>query len=309
MRCIVHIGIEKTGTTSIQRALSQNRAVLEQQGVALGWPEEVENSRYLVAYFREKPDDFWAAREWQSAEDRLSSLEPLMAGLDEEIAKAPPSTEAMIFSSEHFHSRLTEESEIRALADFLGKRFETITIVCFVRPQASTVLSLYSTALRAGHAVPYRLFAQNMLGNREYLDHALTLSKWASAFGEARISVRPYPMRAEEGRDVRQDFFEAINMDHLAALLRLEEERANPALSMLQQLLLYVVNRMAKYPRRTGITVYRRSGLARWIEASRFLSVLPERKKLVVSITERFKESNRQVSKRFGISPSYWTNG
>ena len=309
MKCVLHIGLEKTGTTSIQRALSQNRATLNQQGITLGWPENLGNSRYLVAYFRQEPDDYWASRGWQSSEDRLKRLQPLLTDLDEKIRGAAAWAEIMILSSEHFHSRLTDENEIRALATFLRERFEAITIVCFVRPQGSTVLSLYSTALRAGHAVTYRRFAKNMVHDRQYLDHGLTLNKWSEAFPGASISVKPYPLGTDQGRDIRQEFFEAISMAHLFPALALETERANAALSTPQQFFLLMVNLLAKHPLATRITESRRAALVRIIEGAKVLSLLPHRKKPAFAITEEFKESNMQVANQFGINRDYWTEG
>ena len=59
MECIVHIGTEKTGSTSLQRFLSLNRSSLLENGIAytktLG--ETVNNGICLLSYSTERRDN------------------------------------------------------------------------------------------------------------------------------------------------------------------------------------------------------------------------------------------------------------
>jgi hypothetical protein len=106
MKCVVHIGIEKTGTTAIQRALSQNRGTLISEGIALGWSEEMYSSRFLVARFRREPDDYWDEKGWKTESDRLEGSKLEIDRFNQELDSLPSIVSTVIVSCEHFHSRL-----------------------------------------------------------------------------------------------------------------------------------------------------------------------------------------------------------
>ena len=62
MRCILHIGTEKTGSTSLQTALSVNREHLSERGIFYSKAAGTLNSRALAAAFCQYSSDDYLAR-------------------------------------------------------------------------------------------------------------------------------------------------------------------------------------------------------------------------------------------------------
>ena len=59
MKCILHIGTEKTGTTLIQDCIYSNYNALSKQRVAVSNELDRPNNRKLVAYFQTTFDDYF----------------------------------------------------------------------------------------------------------------------------------------------------------------------------------------------------------------------------------------------------------
>ena len=70
--------------------------------------------------------------------------------LKEEIASLPSHVHTVIFSNEHCHSRVIEDSHVQKLYDLLSVNFKMITILVYLRRQDEMARSAYSTMLRVG---------------------------------------------------------------------------------------------------------------------------------------------------------------
>ena len=90
MRCILHIGTEKTGTTSLQAALSSHRESLSKQGVLYARAPGQRNSRSLAAAFSTKRDEDDYLIEQEISDSRKFELwkSQLLASIDDEISEA-----------------------------------------------------------------------------------------------------------------------------------------------------------------------------------------------------------------------------
>src|SRR5438045_23824 len=110
--CFLHIGTEKTGTTSIQNFLSKNRSRLEQQGIL--YPRSPGNQNHTaLAVYALRPGKQGGIRRSSgvsSPKQVPRFRERLSTELDEEVATSGSSI--MIFSNEHLSSRLLTETEI-----------------------------------------------------------------------------------------------------------------------------------------------------------------------------------------------------
>jgi hypothetical protein len=123
---LLHIGTEKTGTTSLQAWLNANSDAHRVRGV---W--------YSESFGR--PNNIAAAGHARGDCD-------VTAALDEELSRAHG---LFVVSCEHCHSRLGDDHVAR-LRDFLAPRFDTIEVLCFLRPQADMFASRLSTVARSG---------------------------------------------------------------------------------------------------------------------------------------------------------------
>jgi len=160
-RAIVHIGTEKTGSTSVQNLLYKNTKVLKKAGFL--FPSAscglISNFRLLIQT-RSAPD---------LALMRLDKRHPVSADTlaqwrvkfekrhrkEVESFQSQRSTSTVIYSSEHFHSRLTDPGDLQALLQFLEPFYDSIKVVCYLRRQDMMVRSAHNTAVQGGLATPF----------------------------------------------------------------------------------------------------------------------------------------------------------
>ena len=118
MHCFLHIGVEKTGTTSIQKFLYLNRALLNQNGYqltdSLSKPNNTGITVLSLSSLKNEEIKYFSV---VSSEQSLIKKQFLKRSINEEVKKAKPGRK-FIFSNEHMHSLLSSREEI----DFL-KRF------------------------------------------------------------------------------------------------------------------------------------------------------------------------------------------
>ena len=132
-RCILHIGCEKTGTTSIQGALYKNIAALKRQGYFMLHTLGVTNNRTFPAYF--EAFSYSGFNEWQhangclTAKDKEDFFEGFPNIFHEEVQEAASFLHTTIITSEHFHSRIKTKKQMKKIHHYLSRSFNKIEIV------------------------------------------------------------------------------------------------------------------------------------------------------------------------------------
>jgi hypothetical protein len=191
-KLILHIGTEKTGTSTLQKYLSENRLGLLQQGFL--YPISTSGTDHykiaLAFYDAFKDDDLakiihvYSESEWEKF--RMDFIHDLK----EQVRNSQCHT--TIISCEHLHSRLLSPSEkLRIIFFFEECGFDEIRIVVYIREQVSLANSLYSTA------VCYGFTGTDIPGPDDshincLCDHKKTIESWSSVFGLNNLIVRLY---------------------------------------------------------------------------------------------------------------------
>jgi hypothetical protein len=114
---VLHIGTEKTGTTSIQRFLIQNLEPLKSQGIWIPTTLGVRGHRLLpmLALAEGTSNDLFSAEGLADPGQRGQAKQVWLKSFREEVLASGDSR--WIISSEFLQSRLTSDSEIKCLAD------------------------------------------------------------------------------------------------------------------------------------------------------------------------------------------------
>ena len=135
-KLILHIGFEKTGTTTAQAYLygRQIEGLLPRQGII--YPQSVLTPN--MAYHKLLVDQILSHGVIDN--EYLNDLR-------DEIERSEAHT--FIISCEHFHSDFTLEN-IKSLHKALDPLFHKIKVIAFVRNQAETAISHFSTRLMSG---------------------------------------------------------------------------------------------------------------------------------------------------------------
>ena len=149
-RLVLHIGTEKTGTTSIQHFLHANREGLARDGwllpLSLGEPDQ----RRLAVICNDETftDAYMRRNALVTPEARATACARWTTAFEREIqASAAPN---VVISSEHLSSRLFTDSEMERLRNFLTPWFDPIDVVVVLRDPVDAALSLLSTQVQVG---------------------------------------------------------------------------------------------------------------------------------------------------------------
>lgn len=211
--CVIHIGTEKTGTSSIQRFLSANRQPLLSEGIVYPSRCGVEGGSQtaFVAASQRRP---WATRLGRglgvtSSTTQQALREDLSRNIAECTTHAPLGR--LLISSEHFHSRMVEIDEIAALKKLLEPYVEGFRVIAYLRRQDRLAVSSFSTKIKAGAVNPmiFPELAENG-DHLHYFDYLRLYEKWSAVFGTKSIILKIFDRREFEAGDLLADFASTV---------------------------------------------------------------------------------------------------
>lgn len=231
MKLILHIGTEKTGSTTIQECLYRNQKKLAQRGYYFIQSTGEKNNREIPsACMRDSfYDDFFNSLGISTIEAKEQFRQSVKQRFSAEMESLPPNIHTVLVSSEHFHSRNQELIEIQNVADFFDPYFEEAEIVCYLRDQLSVAVSLYSTAIKNGSSQSLQEFLEkrNFKTENNYFNYYQMLQNWESKFPGSRIIVRLFDREQFLNGSLLDDFFSQIAPNLYSILdtdIRIENE-------------------------------------------------------------------------------------
>lgn len=251
MRCVIHIGTEKTGTSLLQEWLYENSEGLRAVGLCLIKRFGTPNNRCFPAYFRNEPDDFSLEHNLKTPEEKVAFFGSFREDFEAELREARE-CHTVLITSEHFHSRLTRCEEIAALKEFLDEYFDTIEIICYFREQSDMALSYYSTYLRDGGDKDIFSIMQNVTPKNNYYNFLKIADLWSGVFGREQCHFRIYQRASFKAGDIRRDFLQAIGAQSAESNLSFDVKKRNPSLTGLQAVVFREINKVLPYWKQDG---------------------------------------------------------
>jgi hypothetical protein len=292
--CFLHIGTEKTGTTSIQNFLSRNRSQLSVQGVVYPRSPGNQNHTGLAVYaLRETKQSGIRRSSGVSDREQVAPFrERLRADLDRELRSIAASR--LVFSNEHLSSRLLTEREIERVRNLCARYATQTIVIVYLRNQVDFLVSSFGTSIKSGgtRRFPFPLSERRI----RTMDYMALLNPWRKIFGRENMIVRRFERSDFAEGDLLSDFAAQIRFDVLGCI---RPEPRNEALSARELAFLREFNeRVPRWvegqenPARGSIV----AALERCNNQGPRLSVPPE---IAAAISAQFEESNRQVSKEY----------
>lgn len=305
-RTILHIGTEKTGTTSIQKFLYENRIKLAANGVLFPESAGFISNQNLVVYGKQAPEQDLAppsldvndAAElavWKEQFAQIHASEVLAFQQYHENS-------TIIYSAEHLQSRLTRVAEIKRIARLLRPMFDQLEIVVYLRRQDLYALSAHSTSVRGGKQQGFSFETIN--ANGPYYNYRRLLESWSEVFGEDTITVRLFEKPRLIGNDVVSDFHSVSNIDNLGLEL-VRPPSVNEALSFTALCVLREFNKLQESDSR--LLGYEKSDIRAYLldavqgMQDSYGRILPSRSS-ALAFYERFEKDNQWVADK-------WLNG
>lgn len=214
--CIVHIGLNKTGSTSIQAWLDMNREALRRQGIWTdslaphGGPELTTAVGWAMYGHSNRRN--YVPRGWQKQAYRIhdrTDLDTKLAAFLHRVEAGfpPPGEGTYVTSSEHIGAALKNVSEIQKLHDWFAERFDRVRYVVYIREQADWLASAYVQAVRSGSGDSLEQFVET----RGQQDYDELVGKWAGIAGDENVDVRIFHRARMVEGDLLADFASAID--------------------------------------------------------------------------------------------------
>ena len=203
MRVVLHIGMEKTGTTAVQQWLDVQRKTLLEEGWHVPTRLGKTNHRQLslLGFNADRRDDATERRNIKNDQDLVRLQSIIKRRLREEILKARENDcHTLIASSELISSRLTEHAEKERLIVTLTEcGANSIQIVLVTRNPADLAESRHTTAIlhegRIENHPPYPGTSEANL----FSEQGLLIEKWNKACLSAAVKAEVYSFEYELG--------------------------------------------------------------------------------------------------------------
>ncbi|WP_339113244.1 hypothetical protein [Thioclava sp. GXIMD2076] len=301
MKCVLHIGTEKTGTTLLQNWLYANRDQLSKEGIYLSDILGKTNNRVAAAYFSSVYDDFYRQNKIYTPQDKEAFFADFVPKFEADVNAASSDHDTFLITSEHFHSRVIEHSDILRLRDFLMANFTEVKIISYFRPQFDTIVSLYSTGLKSEVSSTLEDFITLRAKSDDYYVNYLKIAdNWSEAFGLQCCDFRIYDRKMFNGGDIRRDFLKALNPALPDSNFDFAIDSANESLSLYQAIAYRKINATLPYWKEDGSGVNgKNKTLKKEILALETLKDGKITSNRRFAVEEIFKDSNELFFKKY----------
>ena len=193
-RLVLHIGLEKTGSTYLQAFLRSNVDYLAEQGV--GCPELWRGGEHLDFLMAGQPSIGWMHRRYEiRTPEQLEELRSKVRAEMERMAEEFPTT---IISSERL-SVVRNKDIIANYAAMCHELFDEVEVVGYFRRPDHAIGSYYGQSIKVGRTS--RDVDDFMAKQGRSLDHVATIRRWQGAFGSESFYAWPYLERYKSGGD------------------------------------------------------------------------------------------------------------
>jgi hypothetical protein len=179
--CLVHIGFDKTGTTSLQGAFHADREQLREHGVLYPGTERYHKSAGVAV---------------TEARGNLGDPPITMAAWNELVAEVRAAPDERVFVSSEWLCRATDKQARRVVR---GLGSERVHVVATLRPLAKILPSAWQQYVKDGYTGGYDEWLQGTLrGNPDESPtpwfwirhrHDVVLARWAAVVGASRVTA------------------------------------------------------------------------------------------------------------------------
>lgn len=201
-KVVIHFGYHKTGTSSIQEVMNENRSYLRDNGIfypqsVLGYPAAQELAWSLVKTNK---------KVWMNFDNSYEETYKKVLHDFEESG-----CHTLIISSEDFTFLEKEPGQMETLKKLLTGY--DIELICYVREPVSFLLSLYGHRIRVGDTTKNfeDYVEQNM--NLRVGEFEKRISIWEKVFSDCKLVVANFNYKNFYNGNIANDFFNHLSID------------------------------------------------------------------------------------------------
>jgi hypothetical protein len=224
-RCILHFGMPKTGSTSIQATLLAARPLQDAVFLNVGIGN---SSRLLATLFMADPGRFHLNRKWGlDAKALAPQRERAFEVLEDQIATAQG--RPCLISAEALS--MFEEDTLVRLRDWFAQRFDRLEVVGYVRAPRGYMDSEFQQKIKSGRG--------QFRPGLAYPGYAERFGKLERVFGREQVHYWKFDPASFPGHNVVEDFLQRVGID----IPREQHRRVNESLGRAGLCLLYIYRR------------------------------------------------------------------
>lgn len=186
--CILHVGMPKTGTTSIQESLYHGLDDPAFRYIGLGWTN---SASYLVPLFSDFPERFWRFRAKRYSRARIEQVcQSYAVRLRKALRQSRKRSQTPIISAEHCW--LMPPTDLERLRDFLVAEGFVPKVVAYVRPIKSFIESAFQQQVKWGHGAFSPMPWPVPDGHTAFGGWSGALAVFERIWGRSNLIVRPF---------------------------------------------------------------------------------------------------------------------
>ena len=281
-RLVLHIGMHKTGTTSLQKALNNSQHLLNQYKIYYANLNKFDMSNSFYVAFLEDPTKHISFKNRQIHD--LTTAQQMQERLKELWKKEFENfSEGCYIISDEELSYLSAESVAR-MSDFLKDHFNDITVIMYAREPSSFIPSIINEYIK------YGLSDISKISFSRLPYYKTRLEKYVQVFGEENIIVRPFKKDLFKNNDLFQDFFVSLNLNFDAS--KIEKIVTNESLGYYALTVLLEYNK--RYPRFIDGKINHERGLASY-RINEFFELLRKTNDIEFSIELSFTQEEAEA--------------
>ena len=204
-KIIIHIGSHKTGTSSIQRSLYNNKSLLKRYNI-----EYFTKSTHILKYQILDNVGNYVYYNLKSKKFIISSK------LSEDLKKTSPS-KTIIISSEDFWN--IDYNEYKIFFNELKKEFDEIDIIAYIRRQDELALSLYQEILKMDSSYYNQLISLDDIFIKDpqktpFYNYYQIFDNLLRFIPKERIKIKIFEKKLLKNQNVVDDFFNLIGINN-----------------------------------------------------------------------------------------------
>ena len=209
MKCILHVGLHKTGTTSIQDFCYQNRSLLLDNDINYIYLYR-NNSNPLFSLYCKDPLSYGANKRRGIRTNReIENYNLYIEKLFQNKLLNNRSNNVLISGED---ISFLDYDGLRSLKDQIAPYFDLISIIIYVRPPVSTLCSKISHFVsNVGRSLDQMLDIVNN-NPEKHVFYQDAIEKFFEVFGYDNVTVRPYDKSSLCKGDIISDFTDTLGL-------------------------------------------------------------------------------------------------
>jgi len=237
-RLILHIGMNKAGSSSIQQSLGRSREILLVHNI---YYPNIRPYNHIISFtpiFVEDPETIDCfKRTLRPSEDKATKVQVYRDAWLKEFDAC--NKDHFIISAEYLSTPYFPEDAVSRLKAFIEPYFKEVTIIAYIRHYDTWIASQIQEQIKIGVATgDIKEIVQHYFDCPPWASYSKSLKKWLNVFGRDNIIIRPFDSRAFYNGSLLTDFFHSCNLpvDKIPVQeIRKNESVGQHAISFLQE--------------------------------------------------------------------------